>query len=81
MSDYVTSRPEPKEIDEKLSMELRHLATNAGLRDTPSGDAQCENCVYYLENAAEISYCWHPKLRILVGAEWLCQWWERIPTG
>jgi len=35
--------------------------------------------VYYLENTADISYCWHPKLRILVGGTWWCQWWEKIP--
>jgi hypothetical protein len=22
---------------------------------------------------------WHPKLRILVGVEWWCQWWDAIP--
>ena len=27
----------------------------------------------------QISYCWHPKLRILVGAEWWCQWWDAVP--
>jgi hypothetical protein len=26
---------------------------------------------------AKISYCWHPKLRILVGGPWWCQWWEK----
>jgi len=49
------------------------------LRGAPSGEEQCENCLYYLENTAAISYCWHPKLRILVGANWWCQWWEKIP--
>ena len=49
------------------------------LRGHPSGEEQCENCLYYLENTAEISYCWHQKLRILVGANWWCQWWEKIP--
>ena len=68
MADYVIPDPEPKEIDEKLSIELRHLSENAVLRGNPSGEEQCENCLYYLENTAEISYCWHPKLRILVGA-------------
>ena len=67
MADYVIPDPEPKEIDEKLSIELRHLSENAVLHGHPSDDEQCENCLYYLENTAEISYCWHPKLRILVG--------------
>jgi hypothetical protein len=79
VTDYVIPEPEPKEIDEKKAIELRHLAENAVLKGQPSGTEQCENCRYYLENTAEISYCWHPKLRILVGAQWWCQWWEAIP--
>jgi len=69
VSDYEIPAPEPKEIDEKLSMELRHLASNAVLKGSPSGDERCDNCLYYLENTADISYCWHQKLRILVGAD------------
>ncbi len=78
MSDYVIPDPEPKPVDEKLSMELRYLASSAVLKGVPSGNEKCENCLYYLENTAEVSYCWHPKLRILVGAQWWCQWWEAI---
>jgi len=81
VSDYVIPEREPKEIDEKLSIELRHLASNAVLKGHPSGDEQCENCRYYLEPYNDISYCWHPKLRILVGAAWWCQWWEAIPAS
>jgi hypothetical protein len=79
MSDYVIPEPEPKEIDERLSIELRHLADNAVLKGRPSGEERCDNCRYYLEPTAEISYCWHPKLRILVGDQWWCQWWEKEP--
>jgi hypothetical protein len=81
MTDYEIPEPEPKEIDEKLAIELRHLADNAVLKGQPQGEEKCENCRYYLENTAEISYCWHPKIRILVGASWWCQWWEAIPDG
>jgi hypothetical protein len=77
--DYVIPEPEPKEIDETLSMELRHLSENAVLKGRPSGEEKCENCRYYLEPTADISYCWHPKLRILVGSQWWCQWWDAIP--
>ena len=76
MTEHVIPKLEPAEIDETRSMELRVLCSNALLRDRPVGDAKCENCRYYLENTAAISYCWHPKLRILVGAQWSCQWWE-----
>lgn len=79
MADYVIPEPEPKPIDEKLAIELRHLAENAVLKGVPYGEERCENCLYYLEPDAEISYCWHPKLRILVGTQWWCQWWEKPP--
>jgi hypothetical protein len=71
-------RPEPKPIDEKLSIELRHLADDATLKGKPYGDEKCGNCLYYLDTDASIAYCWHPKLRILVGTDWWCQWWEKI---
>jgi hypothetical protein len=70
------ARPEPKGIDETRSLELRHLTANAMLRGRRSDDQRCANCWYYLEDTADLSYCWHPKLRILVGADWWCQWWE-----
>jgi len=79
VSDYVIPEPEPKEIDEKLSLQLRFLAESAVLKGHPNVNEKCENCRYYLENTAELSYCWHPKLRILVGADWGCQRWEAIP--
>jgi hypothetical protein len=81
MADYVIPDPEPKEIDETLSIELGHLASNAVLKGKPSGNEKCENCLYYLEPYKDLAYCWHPKLRILVGAEWWCQWWDAIPEG
>jgi hypothetical protein len=81
VADYEIPEPEPKEIDEKLAIELRHLADNAVLKAQPQGEEKCENCRYYFENTAEISYCWHPKLRILVGHDWWCQWWEAIPES
>ena len=45
------------------------------------GAERCDGCIYYLEPTAELSYCWHPKLRILVGAAWWCQWWEAVPDS
>ncbi len=79
MADYVIPEPEPKEIDEQLSLELRHLADNAVLRGRPTGDERCDNCRYYLEPYKDISYCWHQKLRILVGGQCGVRWWEAIP--
>jgi hypothetical protein len=76
---YDVGAPEPQEIDEELSMKLGHLAEDAILRGKPNGDERCDNCLYYLDADKDISYCWHPKLRVLVGGAWWCQWWEEIP--
>jgi hypothetical protein len=82
MADDDLPLPQPKEIDEKLSLQLRHLAEDAVLRgqpNGPNGEERCDNCLYYLNPDEKISYCWHQKLRILVGATWWCQWWEKLP--
>lgn len=82
MSDYEIPKPEPKPIDEKNWLELRHLADKAVLRGHPyNGTEQCDNCLYYLNPDDDLSYCWHQQLRILVGATWWCQWWEKIEEG
>jgi hypothetical protein len=61
--------PEPKEIDEKNWLVLKDLLERATLKGHPyQGTEQCDNCLYYLDPDADISYCWHPTLRILVGA-------------
>ncbi len=83
MSDdeYVIPKPEPKEIDEKLSLQLRHLADDAVLRGLPQGskgEERCDNCLYYIEPDQKIAYCWHPKLRDPRRGTWWCQWWEKI---
>ncbi len=72
--------PEPKEVDEKNWLVLKDLLDRATLKGHPyEGREQCDNCLYYLDPDDAISYCWHPTLRILVGGEWWCQWWEKIP--
>jgi len=71
--------PEPTEVDEQLIQDLGHLATDAVLRGKPSGEEKCDNCLFYVDASERISYCWHPKLRILVGGDWWCQWWEEMP--
>ena len=57
----------------------RHLAEDAILRGKPNGEEACGNCLFYLNPDDDLAYCWHPKLRILVGGTWWCQWWEKIP--
>jgi hypothetical protein len=76
--DDALPKPEPKEIDEKLALQLKHMIEDNVLKGVPYGDETCGNCLFYLETDQKIAYCWHPKLRILVGSEWWCQWWEKI---
>lgn len=78
MSDYEIPKPEPKEIDEKNWLLLSQMAERAVLRGHPSGDERCDNCLYYLDHTSDFSYCWHQQLRILVGGNWWCQWWEKV---
>ena len=80
VSDYTIPEPEPQEIDEQNAMELAHMVDFNVLRGHPSGDERCDNCRYYLDETKDLSYCWHSKVRILVGENWWCQWWEEIPA-
>jgi hypothetical protein len=81
MDDEQSAIPLPKPIDEVRALELRHLADDAVLRAVPKGDERCANCLFYLNPDDELTYCWHPKLRILVGASWWCQWWEALQSS
>ena len=71
-------KPEPTEEDERKNREFQHLVEDAVLKGKPYGDEKCGNCLYYLDTDGDLSYCWHPKIRILVGTDWWCQWWEEI---
>lgn len=77
-NNYEIPKPEPKEIDEKNWIELKGFMERAVLKGEPYGEEKCGNCLYYLNTDDSISYCWHPQLRVLVGFEWWCQWWEKI---
>ena len=48
MADDDLPKPEPKEIDEKLALQLKHLAEDNVLKGKPYGDEKCGNCLYYL---------------------------------
>ena len=78
--DLDLPEPEPKEIDEKNWFRFQDLMARAVLKGHPyEGKERCDNCRYYLDPEAEISYCWHQQLRVLVGENWWCQWWEAVP--
>ena len=76
--DDVIKPPEPLPVDEELAAKFGHLVEDAILRARPYQDEKCGTCLYYLDTDKDIAYCWHPKLRIPVGAQWWCQWWEEI---
>lgn len=85
MADHDIPPPEPKPIDEQKWLEWKDVMDRAILRAHPHVEfgrtERCDNCLYYLDPDAELSYCWHQQLRILVGADWWCQWWDKIPDA
>ena len=68
--------PEPQPVDEENALRLQQVVEDAGLKPNPYGDERCRNCHYYLDADAAFSYCWQPKVRVLVDEDWWCQWWE-----
>lgn len=76
MADAAQSAVEPTELDEQRHDELQKLAEGAALKGRPEYGDMCKKCAYFLEPDGLLSYCWHPKLRILVGAEWWCHFFE-----
>ena len=76
MSGDAMAPPEPKEIDETRSMELRHLSTNAmparpaerrrAVRELPLLPREHRGRLVLLAPEAA-----HPRRR-----DWSCQWWE-----
>jgi len=61
---------------EQENQQLQALIREARLKGSPSGEQRCDNCRYYVGEYRKIAYCDHPRLRILVGFDWWCQWWE-----
>ena len=61
---------------EQENQQLQALMREAKLKGSPSGEQRCDNCRYYAGEYKKLAYCNHPKLEILVGADWWCQWWE-----
>lgn len=71
-----TGPANPTDDDKKRNLEYRHYTEDNQLKGQPYLNEQCDNCHYYLNPDDKLSYCWHPKIRILVGGQWWCQWWE-----
>lgn len=71
-----TDGPDGPDLDEARLAELQTLVSESSLRPTPFAGDTCMACEYYLDESQGLSYCWHPKLRILVDRDWWCQWFE-----
>jgi hypothetical protein len=65
---------------EREFQELQGLVRRAQLRGSPNGDQRCDNCRFYVGEYKKIAYCNEPRLEILVGDDWWCQWWEARPA-
>jgi hypothetical protein len=66
-------RHDPTGHDEDEALRLQHLADAAALRGDAADDRRCGRCSYYLAPGDTLAYCWHPRLRLLVGATWTCR--------
>ena len=54
-------KPEPKEVDEKLALQLQHLAEDNVLKGQPYGDEKCDNCLYYLNTDEKLAVLLAPQ--------------------
>ena len=76
----MSSNVSREEQMEQENQQLQALIREAQLKGSPSGEQRCDNCRYYVGEYKKLAYCNHPKLEILVGFDWWCQWWE-APEG
>ena len=81
MSEATLPTPEPAPVDEENVAKLHQLIDDSVLQPRPYGEDRCRNCFYYLDTDNDFSYCWQPKIRIMVDQDWWCQWWEEQEQG
>jgi hypothetical protein len=79
---------DPTEQDAEEAIRLQRIVDATGLRgdrdaSRPGDDLarRCSGCRYYLNPSDALAYCWHPELRVLVGAAWRCQHHDPAPEG
>jgi len=63
-------------VDEARFNETQRTRKLTALRGVPLDGDSCATCYYYLEPGADLSFCWHEKLQMLVGSQWWCHHWE-----
>jgi hypothetical protein len=62
-------------VDEAAFNAAQKLIRATALRGTPLEGDSCSNCLYYLDAAEPLAFCWHEKFQRLVSHEWWCQFW------
>jgi hypothetical protein len=71
---------QPTEEERKTGMLLKYdKVEDQQWVNEPKFGEKCDDCLFYLSPDESVSYCWHPKLRVGVGADHWCQWWEPAP--
>jgi len=60
--------------------ELTARADRAELTAEGTDEQHCGNCRYYNEMKAEIGYCSHEQVDMVVGEPWWCTFWEEGTT-
>ena len=68
-------------VDEARFADAQRVVKVAALRGTPMEGDSCGSCFYYVEPGADLAFCAHEKLQILVGASWWCHFWEMTESG
>ena len=68
------SREEQMEQENEAFLAIQR---EARLKGSANGDQRCDNCRFLVGEYKKIGYCNHPKLELLVGDDWWCQWWEK----
>ena len=66
---------------ERENEEFLRMRQEARLKGSPNDGQRCDNCRFYVGEFKKIAYCNEPRLEILVGADWWCQWWEAPGAG
>ena len=63
-------------VDEVRFEQTQRTVKVSALRGRPLEGDSCASCLYFLEPGADLSFCWHDKLQMLVDAGWWCHFWE-----
>ncbi|MTV25750.1 hypothetical protein FTX61_10050 [Nitriliruptoraceae bacterium ZYF776] len=84
MTDRPPLDPVPEDEDRVLALQELLDATELWgepRRDGPDRGARCDGCAHYLNPPLPLAYCWHPEVRLLVGASWSCRHHTPDPAG